>query len=168
MTALTSDNIACLEQGRVLLRALPAGMYAQPCAQCFNSTMGGHLRHNTDHYECFLKGYRTGEIDYDARSRDTLIETDAEYAEGVLGRLAEGLAEVDEAMLDEPVRVKMDGGCSEEWSHSSIRRELQFLLSHTIHHYALIVAIGQSFGFRDFPAKFGVAPSTLKHRTVRA
>ncbi|KAF0093098.1 MAG: hypothetical protein E1N59_3173 [Puniceicoccaceae bacterium 5H] len=168
MTALIADNISCLEQGRELLRTLPAELYHQKCPQCFNSTMGGHMRHNTDHYECFLKGYATGRVDYDDRTRDTMIETDPAYAEGVLARLADGLEQMDASLLDAPLQVKMDGGESQEWSPSSVRRELQFLLSHTIHHYALMVAIGQCSGFNTFPDRFGVAPSTLKHRAVRA
>jgi len=56
----------------------------------------------------------------------------------------------------------MDAGGNSEWTESSVRRELQFLLSHTIHHYALMVAIGQAHGFKEFERGFGVAPSTIK------
>ena len=44
-------------------------------------------------------------------------------------------------------------------------RELQFLVSHTIHHYALIGVLLAAEGFDvslEFP-EFGVAPSTLTH-----
>jgi hypothetical protein len=41
-------------------------------------------------------------------------------------------------------------------------RELQFLLSHTVHHYALMALILRLQGFNP-AAEFGVAPSTLQH-----
>ncbi|MEP0552783.1 MAG: hypothetical protein ABJE29_00430, partial [Balneola sp.] len=50
------------------------------------------------------------------------------------------------------------------WSVSSIRRELQFLVSHTVHHYALIGLILKTMDV-EVPEDFGVAPSTLKHES---
>jgi hypothetical protein len=45
---------------------------------------------------------------------------------------------------------------------STVARELQFLLSHTVHHYALIALILRLQGFEP-GEEFGVAPSTLAH-----
>ena len=50
-----------------------------------------------------------------------------------------------------------------EWCPSSVRRELQFLLSHTVHHHALVKELLRARG-RAIGADFGVAPSTLEHR----
>ena len=61
--------------------------------------------------------------------------------------------------------VKTDTGseidAAQAWTRSTGRRELQFLLSHTIHHYALIAVICNHLGVPLDPA-FGVAPSTLR------
>jgi len=164
MQTLNQDNIGCLEQGRELLRGLSAEQYSAHCASCFNSSIGGHMRHSIDHYDSFLAGYRVGEIDYDKRKRDPRIETDPCHATAALQRIIDGLAAMPDGELDRPVRIKMDGGQSDEWTHSSVRRELQFLLSHTIHHFALIVAIAASQGVGNFPENFGMAPSTVKYR----
>lgn len=166
MDPLINDNIACLEQGVALLAQLTPEQYTYRSSRCFNSSMGGHLRHNTDHYESFLAGYRDGRVDYDAREREARIECEPGYASALLQRLAEGLHSIELAHLERGLEVKMDGGASEDWSASSVRRELQFLLSHTIHHYALMVSIGADLGLVEtaFPQGFGVAPSTLKHR----
>jgi hypothetical protein len=63
----------------------------------------------------------------------------------------------------------MDTGEGDErpWTHSSARRELQFLLSHTVHHYALIAMICRQYGV-GVEEDFGVAPSTLKYRRQMA
>lgn len=166
MDTLIEDNLGCLEQGIRLLQNLSRDLYARPCATCFNSSIGGHVRHNTDHYEQFLAGLPEGRIDYDARSRNREVETDPEVAGALLERLRDALAAVPAESLDAEVEVRMDGGGCSEWTRSSLRRELQFLISHTIHHYALIVAIAGAHGFTEFPAGFGVAPSTLKHRAA--
>ena len=42
-------------------------------------------------------------------------------------------------------------------------RELLFLISHTVHHFALIAFMLRSFGIEPGD-KFGVAPSTLRYR----
>ncbi|MBP6670575.1 MAG: hypothetical protein KA180_14065, partial [Gemmatimonadales bacterium] len=54
-------------------------------------------------------------------------------------------------------------GSEPDWSDSSVKRELQFLVSHTVHHYALIKELLRREGF-DPGAEFGVAPSTLQAR----
>ena len=50
-----------------------------------------------------------------------------------------------------------------EWSTSSVRRELLFLLSHTVHHNALVKELLRARG-HALADDFGVAPSTLEHR----
>lgn len=168
MDDLIEDNLACLDQGIELLERLSPEIYGRRCSTCFNSAMGGHLRHNTDHYEQFLEGYLSGRVDYDARSRNEGIEKDPERALALLKSLRSALSAIPEMALEAAIEVRMDAGGSAIWTDSSVRRELQFLISHTIHHYALIVAIAGAHGFTDIPADFGVAPSTLKHREAKA
>jgi hypothetical protein len=38
--------------------------------------VGPHLRHCVDHFTLLLDGWRTGFVDYDARSRDRRLERD--------------------------------------------------------------------------------------------
>jgi uncharacterized damage-inducible protein DinB len=54
-------------------------------------------------------------------------------------------------------------GEPDTWTRSTVARELQFLLSHTVHHYAL-VAIRLRLAGREPAAGFGVSPSTLRFR----
>lgn len=46
-------------------------------------------------------------------------------------------------------------------------RELQFLLSHTVHHFALIATLLERFEI-GVPEDFGIAPSTLKYWQAQA
>jgi hypothetical protein len=157
-----TDARSCLEQGVILLRRLTAEQYAAPNRACFNSTIGGHIRHNFDHFACFLDGLPRSEVDYDARARDQRIETDPVHAAHCLTVAARTLGELKGSDLGRDVRVKMDGGSgARAWARSTVARELQFLISHTIHHYAMIAVICHELAVPLDPA-FGVAPSTLR------
>jgi len=62
------------------------------------------------------------------------------------------------------LRVCTEGACGGErgWVFSNLARELQFLASHTVHHYALIALTLTALGV-PVDADFGMAPSTLRH-----
>jgi hypothetical protein len=69
-----------------------------------------------------------------------------------------------ETAFDRPLLVRVEGSAGSAPTQSSTARELGFLLSHTIHHFALIAMTLQSLGVNVDPA-FGVSPSTLRYRT---
>lgn len=167
MNSLLEDCLVILDQGVQLLSQLSPSEYTRRHADCFNSSIGGHVRHNLDHYWSLLRGYEAGEVDYDARARDPRVETDPAVAAASTAEIAAALKNLKPALLEAAIRVKMDTGGytipDEAWSRSTVRRELQFLLSHTVHHYALIGVMCQRQGLH-LPKGFGIAPSTLKHR----
>lgn len=161
-----ADNIICLQQGERLVASLDAEVYGKKVEVCFNSSIGGHLRHNLDHYFSFLAGAPKGRIDYDARARDAALETDPAAGREAFRQIIAGLEALPPEVLDKPLEVKMDTNNEADevvWSHSTARRELQFLLSHSIHHYALIATMCRLLG-RETPGGFGVAPSTLRYQ----
>jgi hypothetical protein len=51
---------------------------------------------------------------------------------------------------------------ADAWTASSASRELQFLISHTVHHYAIIRMI-LTVGGREVTPEFGISPSTLRY-----
>ena len=169
MEFILHDTIACLKQGIQLLGSLTPDQYVRPHANCYHSTIGGHLRHNLDHFLCFQGGVESGKIDYDARTREEFLESDPEYAARKMEDLIEFLGSLQGEDLNRSLEIKMDSGASHpetgHWSRSSLRRELQFLISHTIHHYAFIATLCSEDG-SNLPENFGVAPSTLRFRNA--
>lgn len=170
MEFILEDTVVCIRQGIQLLTQLDKDRYTEAHPNCYNSTIGGHVRHNLDHFLCFEQGISSGEINYDARARDEFLENDPAYAASKMQELASFVRSLQEQNLDQPLKVKMDSGARhqeiERWSNSSLRRELQFLISHTIHHYALIATLYTRDGLQ-LPEDFGVAPSTLRYRKSR-
>ncbi len=164
-----ADNVASLLQGIELVQRLDDSVFRGSPDGLRIGGVGAQLRHCIDFYLCFGWGIDSGEIDYSRRTRDPEVETDRVRAiatiEQIVRRL-EGLGSDDPAR---EIRVRADGAPpdagDEAWSRSTVGRELQFLLSHTIHHYALIVTLLKLQGVdlsTDF-AQFGVAPSTLRY-----
>ena len=164
------DNIEALAQGRDLLAGLGAPAYTKREPLCFNSSIGGHMRHVIEHYDSFLQARHSGVVDYEARARDVRIENEPEFAVMRLEQLREELSALGDDFLESGMSVRSEmGGREEPASHnlSSVGRELEFLLSHTIHHYALI-AVVCAVGGKATPVDFGVAPSTLRFRRLTA
>lgn len=166
--AILADNITSLRQAISLIARLDAGTYTTPHPLFSGSTVGGHVRHNIDHYINFFQGLPTGRIDYENRERDPRAELDPAHASQILGRIAQQLESLANFDIDAPcsVRVNTDSDNADDpdhWSGSTVRRELQFLLGHAIHHDAQIAAICRACDICP-PESFGMAPSTLRHR----
>jgi DinB superfamily len=169
------DNLSALKQASEVLASIAVEDYRRRSPACFNSTVGGHLRHVIEHYFSVLGGLESTEVDYAARPRDAQIETDPAYAAAAIKTIATRLQEwVEHPSLDRALRVRVEAGAvasaeteTEGWATSSLLRELDFLLSHTIHHYALIGVIYGLAG-AALPVDFGVAPSTLRYRNAEA
>ena len=124
-------------------------------------SIGAHVRHNYDFANNFLKGLENAKVDYCNRERDLRIEEDRQYAKERLLFLASSFDSLDEQVLERELLV-----CSEvddsNWYRSSGARELEFVHSHTVHHYALIAEKLRNMGV-ELDSDFGVAPSTLKY-----
>jgi uncharacterized damage-inducible protein DinB len=160
MNHLLAMNMALLDQAISLVRDQPEGQYSRACKEVFSSTIGQHIRHCAEHYEEFLTALTEGrDLDYEKRPRDLRLETDTGEA---VRRLVAIRASLGELATDGRSLGVLDTGASSP-SLSSIAREMQYLLSHTVHHFALIAVIAGLAGI-SVGSDFGVAPSTLKHR----
>ena len=159
-----AGNREVLEQAAGLLRGLTDAAYAEGGAAPGVSPIGAHMRHVLDHYRALVDGLRDGRVDYEARKRQAPIERDRTLAQAEVARLLEGLGRVAELPEDREVLVNLrsvaDPDAGPDWSRSTPKRELQFLVSHTVHHFALIRNMLAGLGI-DPGEGFGVAPSTL-------
>ncbi len=163
MISLIRDNCDFLKQGINLLEKHSAESYVGTDCRTFGSGIGSHMRHVLDHYASFLSGLKTGVVNYDARARDTQVENDRASGIERAKLLLSGLKE-SKVDLNRKVRVIVSASTQDDdaESESTVGRELQFLASHTVHHYALIAIASRMQGI-DPPDTFGIAPSTLKY-----
>ena len=164
MERLLRANLHYLQQAVVLLERLEDGQFAQEVTSFHGSSVGGHMRHCIDHYLSLLGGVASGRIDYDDRKRDPGLETRTSEASRAVDHIMQGLESLMKNTMPVGLLVKMDcGGEDIDWQPSTIGRELQFLVSHTVHHFAMVGGICRMLGV-SLEDDFGVAPSTLRHR----
>ncbi len=143
--------------------AVPGAPHSTPP---FAGPVGAHLRHVVEHYEALVNGLTLGMVDYDGRPRDRQIETNPTLARDRLLGLRQVLGQWTLDMLDRPVQVLGQGGITGDFDFcvtSSVGRELAFLASHAVHHFALLAEHLQRHGVR-VPAHFGKAPGTVANK----
>ena len=145
-----------------LVMTLPVGVYAARTTGA-SGAIGGHVRHILDHVAALAAAPPATVLSYDGRVRGTTIETDPGAAVREMMRLDAALERWSDRPLDAPIAVAAivspDGRTVTGWS--SFGRELAFVLSHTIHHQAIVALLLESQGYRLVDDRFGVAPSTL-------
>jgi len=155
--AVPAGQVACLlEQLAGVIAHLDDAHYRLERAREVSGSVGGHVRHCLDHVAALVSGLETGYIDYDARVRGTAIESRRETALAEIARLAARLESVARCSPDTPVWVDVG---SADFAPSTLARELAFVSSHTIHHFALVALLLHDVGVR-VPPRFGYAPST--------
>jgi uncharacterized damage-inducible protein DinB len=170
--AVLQQNLHFLHQGAKLLARLGDEAFkAPPGDRPRTAGVGSHLRHCLDFYRCFLRDLESGRIDYDRRDRDLRIESDRSAALVALEDVVNRLQALDEVQADRTIEVRGDAGPCEDpaaaWHRSTVGRELRFLASHTVHHYALIAHLLRALGV-ELDEEFGVAPATLRYWDLQA
>ncbi|MBA4284791.1 MAG: hypothetical protein C0434_04595 [Xanthomonadaceae bacterium] len=135
----------------------------------FEDQIGPHLRHVVEHYEALLSGIDRGVIDYDNRSRDREIECDVARARARFEALAEGFLQRLEQPWPDAIAVAFDGGIGGDdrfVSGSTPLRELLFVATHAVHHYALLRLALKQRGL-NLPEAIGKAAATLRYERER-
>jgi hypothetical protein len=122
-------------------------------------SVGSQFRHCLDFVSAFVAGIRCGQIDYTCRERDINVARNPPQAISRLAFAIRELQSLREEDFERPVTVRLEE--RDEWAWSSAKRELDFVQSHTIHHFALIA---EKLRAQDFyvDENFGVASSTMK------
>lgn len=141
-------------------RARPAGL---------PGSVGGHVRHCLDHVTALLGAAASGALDYDSRQRGTDVETSRAAALDAIGRQTRQLLDFPAGAEGRPLRlsVLVSTDATPVVVETSVGREMAFVLSHTIHHNALIGVLAAALGVTP-PERFGYAPSTIAHLEEKA
>ncbi len=144
-----------LSQVLEVLDQVPMAVYTRSYAPV-NSSMGTHVRHVLEFYRLFLKGCNEGSVSYERRRRDPALERDAARIRTETQALIAALPQLN---TDRAVVVEH---CDGVRAHSSVLRELQFLVDHATHHLAMVNIIGALAGV-TLPQALGVAQATLAY-----
>jgi hypothetical protein len=150
-----------LHEMRTMIARLDDIDYAMPAPGRSTGGIGGHVRHCLDHVFALLVATRTGLCAYDRRQRGTNIETSRTAAIDAATEAMLGVLQLDTATLESEVFVEtqLEPTGAMVVTRSSVCREVAFLVSHTIHHNAIVAHMLQARGIEVAP-HFGHAPAT--------
>lgn len=164
MKTLVDHNIAVLAQVDGILEQLDNEELMRGHALLFGSSIGQHLRHILEFYQCLLAAVHTGTFSYDRRMRDPAIETEVAAARA---SVAWSTRELVRLGMDQPLKMDADlpGVPLGTGATTTLRRELLYLADHGVHHLAMVrIALEQAFPHVVLPGQLGVAVSTQNHR----
>ena len=144
------------------LERLDDRQYDYPCKNLSGNTIGQHVRHIIEMFQCLEAGYETGEVDYEKRKRDVVIENNKAIAEKLLPEIHAGLGKPNKELM---LQASYDDMSNEQITlTTNYYREIAYNLEHTIHHMALIRTGISEVSNISLPEDFGVATSTIKYR----
>ena len=136
--------------------------YTRSSKIIMNATIGQHVRHIIELFQCLEKGYETGIVNYEKRKRDYKIETDKQLAVELLKDIYRNIEKPNKE-----ITLEAEDYCDDVQVvsiPSNYYRELAYNLEHTIHHMALIRVGVNEVSKVVLPEEFGVAYSTIKYR----
>jgi hypothetical protein len=144
------------------LEQLTPEQYTQPCDHLGHSTIGQHVRHIIEMFQCLEKGYASGTVNYEKRKRDSKIETDKSFAMNLLRDIHGGLVKANKDLVLEG--VYNEDASDAMYFPTNYYREIVYNLEHTIHHMALIRVGLKELTSIELPENYGVASATVKHK----
>lgn len=163
---LQTSAIFNLRQLETIILDTTADQYAKPLDILSGSSIGMHIRHILEFYQCLLSQYTSKEINYDARVRNVNIETNLTFCIQTLHQLInhiENLQENEDISLFTHQSLEGKG----HLIPSNLFRELNYVIEHAIHHMAILkIAYAHHFPEINLPPHFGVAFSTIKHQQL--
>jgi uncharacterized damage-inducible protein DinB len=153
---------AVLAQLAEVVDSLEDEQYTRKGLAHLGASVGGHVRHCLDHVSALLAGIETGVVDYEKRERGGDIETCRSAALGLMKDLDARLVDIGDTSPAAPMStiVMLAADDAPLKSTSTFGRECGFVLSHTIHHSAMIGAMVRDMG-GEVPEHFGYAPGTV-------
>jgi len=163
--ALWRYNAALLAQAAAMVTRLGAEADA---GFVYSRAVGPHLRHIIEHYLALVNALASRDrcVCYDARDRDLRIQTDPAATLAALKQLTDSfaaLAQEKNLDLQTPLLTRLLAGARGEIEltvDTSLGRELLFLSSHTVHHFALLGEYCRTAGV-ELGHDFGKAPATM-------
>lgn len=153
------------EQLARLIGQLNVDTYTQPQPLLGGSSLGQHIRHIIEFYQCLWRAMEEiGPVCYDGRRRDLQLEQQPEAARISLALWSRWPTD----RMSLPTFLHLNPLSSEQAEPAAIPttygREWAYVYEHALHHMALLkVPVLAGALQLHLPPDFGIAPSTLRH-----
>lgn len=161
MNIIIESSLRTLKKSQLLLENLTDETLCNATISPYYSSIGSHLRHILDFYNCIFNLTTEGIIDLTARSRNKAVESKCSCTEDYLNTIIQKLTNSDYDM-DAAVNVVDDLGLGKteiKYTYGAVFSQAN---SHTIHHYAIINYLFDRLGIILNDDNFGYNPTTPK------
>ncbi len=149
-----------LNRGINLLNSISDQEYSNNSTAPYYSSIGVHMRHILDVFNCVFQGIEEGHIDLSSRERNELAEIKVSVGLDYFEQTISQLNKVNSEDLDMVVKVKDDLGLGMVTANYTLAAALIQAHSHAIHHFASIGYIISQLGISLPDSDFGYNPTT--------
>ena len=149
-----------LEKSLVLLENISSIIYIDDSVGPFYSSIGGHIRHILDFYTSIFNGIDSKLIDLSKRERNSIIETDVNFAITKIKTVLTKLENYRSYKLDANYKLIDDLGQGKITIPTNLYAIFVQANSHTIHHYAIISYLLNAHDIVIPDKTFGYNPTT--------
>lgn len=161
MKIIVQSALKTLKKSEYLLDRLTNEQLCNNSVSPYYSSIGTHIRHILDFYECIFNGNVKNRIDLIARPRNKDVELKCDCAKDYLKSIINKLNTLD-FKADKPIVVVDDlslGIVEIPYTFAALLAQAN---SHTIHHYAIINYILDALNISIEDSDFGYNPTTPK------
>lgn len=151
-----------LHQLQSILNQISEFDYLKTLEVLENSSIGKHVRHILEFYECLFNAIDTNSnVCYDDRKRNLLLEENVRYASDYIIGLIDKLNQID---VNKRLLLKAKYEHSDIIMETSLFRELTYTIEHTVHHLAIIrIGVNSELKYIRVSDNFGYAESTINY-----
>lgn len=161
MNLIIQSTLRTLQKSQLLLDNLSNEQLCDASVSPYYSSIGCHVRHILDFYDCIFNMDSENNVDLTARSRNKDVESDCDCAQDYLNFIKGKLSSTS-LNINDTIFVSDDLGLGKTVIPYTFGSLLAQANSHTIHHYAIINYIFDSLGIVINDSEFGYNPTTPK------
>jgi hypothetical protein len=161
MNIVIQSTLKTLQKSQSLLDTLTDDQLCDASVPPYHSSIGTHIRHILDFYECIFSSNSINQIDLTARYRNKHVETKCDCAKDYLNSIINKLSTFN-FQIDKTILVIDDLGLGKTEIPYTYGALLSQANSHTIHHYAIINYILDALNISIEDSDFGYNPTTPK------
>ena len=162
ISAITNN----LQRGIKLLNSIDENQYTDVSVAPYYSSIGVHMRHILDVFDCVFIGLESNNVDLSARKRNALVEQKISLGLDYFSEIITKLEDLKAENLDIIVQVKDDLGLGVVTANYTLASILIQAHSHAIHHFASIGYIISQLDINLPDADFGYNPTTPRTENI--
>lgn len=149
-----------LQKASLLLGSIDKKTYTNESIAPYYSSIGSHIRHVLDFFNCIIEGLDENKIDLTARKRDERVATKIAFAQESILSIQQTLLSFTEVNTNYLIHVTDNLGQGNVTVNYTLESILAHANSHAVHHFATIGYMLYQLKVEHTVTGFGYNPTT--------